>query len=160
MRFISDSIHGLLDYAVAIILIVVPFAADFAATSAMAHWLSVAAGVALLVYSLLTDYARGVRALIPFKVQLVIDAVVGLALIAAPFVFSFGGFAEQFYLVMGVAVVLVVLLTNPETAAATPAASAEPPAAPPSTPEPPASPPPPSTPPGTPTGTPPAGGGL
>ena len=68
MRFITDSLNSALDYIVAVVLIVTPFLAGFAEQSQAALGLSVAAGVALFVYSLLTDYWCSVRQLISFKV--------------------------------------------------------------------------------------------
>ncbi len=55
MRFISPRLHGVLDYAVAGALISVPLLLDFAASSLAAAVISVAAGIGLTVYSLLTD---------------------------------------------------------------------------------------------------------
>jgi hypothetical protein len=115
MRFISPRIHGILDYAVAAALIGVPFVLDFAASSLIAAVLSVAAGVGLAVYSLLTDYAAGVRDLIPWWVHLTLDAVAAGVLLAAPFAFGFGGIARGFYVTVAVAVLAVVATTQLET---------------------------------------------
>ena len=113
MRFIGQSFHGVLDYTVAITLIVAPFLRGFAEYGPIAQWMSVAAGAALVIYSLITDYSLSARALLPFSVHLVIDFLAGVAFVTAPFIFGFGGVAAQFYVVMGAAVVVVVLLTNP-----------------------------------------------
>jgi hypothetical protein len=115
MRFISPRIHGILDYAVAAALIAVPFVLDFAASSLIAAVLSVAAGVGLAVYSLLTDYSAGVRDLIPWRVHLTLDAVAAGVLLAAPFVFGFGGIPRAFYVTVAVAVLAVVATTQLET---------------------------------------------
>ncbi len=113
MRFINDSLHGALDYIVAVVLIVTPFLAGFAEHSQAALGLSVAAGVALFVYSLLTDYWSSVRQLIPYKVHLEIDFAVGIAFLIATFLLGFSGLVQTYYLVMGAGVILVVLFTDP-----------------------------------------------
>lgn len=113
MRFIKNQLHGVLDYAVAITLIVAPFALGFAAIDPVGHWLSVAAGVGLFVYSLLTGYSLSLQKLIPYGVHLVFDFLAGVVFIAAPFLFGFDGIMRLFYLGMGIAVVLVVLLSDP-----------------------------------------------
>ena len=118
MRFISPRIHGMLDYAVAAALIAVPLVLDFAASSPIATVISVAAGVGLTVYSLLTDYSAGLRDLIPWRVHLTLDAAAALALLAAPFVFGFGGIARGFFVAVAVAVLAVVATTQVETDAA------------------------------------------
>jgi len=115
MRFISPRIHGMLDYAVAAALIAVPLVLGFAASSLIAAALSVAAGVGLAAYSLLTDYSAGLRDLIPWRVHLSLDAVAAVVLLAAPFVFGFGGIAHGFYVTVAVAVLAVVATTQLET---------------------------------------------
>ena len=111
-RFLTPRLHGLLDYAAAAGLIVLPFLLDLAASSPLAHWLSVAAGVGLVAYSLLTDYAFGVFRVLPFRVHLALDLSAAVAFLAAPFLFGWSGLVLGYYLVMGAAVVAVVAVTN------------------------------------------------
>lgn len=116
MRFINNQLHGALDYIVAVTLIVVPFVLGFMTIDPIGHWLSVAAGAGLFVYSLLTGYSLGLRKLIPYGVHLVFDFVAGVVFVAAPFIFGFDGLMRSYYLVMGVAVIIVVLLSDPKVA--------------------------------------------
>ncbi len=120
MRFLPQSVHGALDYLVAITLIAAPFILDFQAESSFAHWLSFAAGVGLFVYSLLTDYGPGALAAIPFKVHLLLDFAAGALFVVLAFVANFSTEAAWFYGVVGAAVVAVVFTTKLE--ADTPAA--------------------------------------
>jgi lipopolysaccharide export LptBFGC system permease protein LptF len=115
MKFINDKVHGILDYVVAFVLIAVPNIFGFQAINPMAYWLSVAAGAGLIVYSLLTSYSISARKLIPFKVHLMLDFAAAMVFIAAPFIFGFEGNVSIYYIVSGVAIALVVLLTNPAT---------------------------------------------
>ena len=110
MRFLNDKVHGVIDYAAAIALMVMPFVLGF---TGIAMMLSVAGGAALFLYSLLTSYSLSARNAIPFGVHLVIDFIAGVAFVAAPFLFGFEGIVQTYYFVMGGAVILVVLLTNP-----------------------------------------------
>lgn len=112
LRFINGRIHGFLDYAVAVTLLIVPFGLNFQATSPIAHWVSVAAGAALLLYSALTDYSLSVSRVIPLGFHLTLDFLAGVAFVIAPFLFGFEGIARWFYLVTGIAVIVVVLLTE------------------------------------------------
>ena len=116
MRFINDKIHGVIDYLAAIALVVAPFLLGFSGTALI---LSVAAGAALFAYSLLTSYSLSARKAIPFGVHLVIDFIAGIAFVAAPLVLGFTGLVATYFYVMGGAVILVVLLTDPKTALAT-----------------------------------------
>jgi hypothetical protein len=115
MRFISARFHGFLDYAVAFALIAAPLLLDFAAISVAAAAISVAAGLGLVAYSLVTDYSAGVRDLIPWRVHLALDAVAATALLAAPFALGFSGIARGFFVVVALAVLVVVATTELHT---------------------------------------------
>lgn len=116
MRFINNQVHGALDYIVAITLIAAPFVLGFAAINPIGHWLSVAAGVGLFIYSLLTGYSLSLQKLIPYGVHLVFDFLAGVVFVAAPFLFGFEGLMQLYYLVMGGAVIVVVALSDPKVA--------------------------------------------
>lgn len=112
IRFLTPAVHGLLDYAAAAALIVLPFALDLGAASPLAQWLSVAAGAGLVAYSLVTDYAFGAFRLLPFRAHLVLDVAAALAFLVAPFLFGWSGLVLGYYLVMGAGVLVVVAVTE------------------------------------------------
>ena len=117
LQFLTPTMHGVLDYAAAGGLIVFPFLLNLGAESAIALWLSVAAGVGLIGYSLLTDYALSPWSVISYRGHLALDATAGLAFIAAPFVFGFSPLTSIYYFVMVAGVLLVVALSKrPEKA--------------------------------------------
>ena len=110
--FITPFTHGFVDYAGALILITVPFVANFQAASSVAFWLSIGAGIGLLAYSLLTDYTLSLKPLIPLKIHLLLDAIASAAFLIAPFVFGFEGLVQLFFLANGILVLMAVLLTH------------------------------------------------
>ena len=112
MKIISAKFHGFIDYATAVVLILAPFIIFPAGAPLTAKALSVVAGIALILYSLVTDYSVSVRNAIPFKVQLGIDFIAGAAFVAAPFVLGFTGLTQHYFIVMGAAIIAVVLLTD------------------------------------------------
>jgi hypothetical protein len=114
MKFISQKVHGILDYSVAIVLMCAPVVLRFSDVSVAAAVISAVAGIGLVIYSLLTAYSGGVRALIPFRVHLVLDALAAVALLVVPFLLGFAGTPRAFYLVIGVAVLAVVACTRVE----------------------------------------------
>ncbi len=114
MKFISPKVHGILDYSVATVLVVGPLVLRFSDVSGAAAVIAVVAGVGLFVYSLLTNYSAGLRAVIPFRVHLVLDASAAVALLVVPFLFGFAGTPRAFYLVIGAAVLVVVACTRLE----------------------------------------------
>ena len=112
MRFINSSLHGIMDYAAALALIVLPFLLGLEEQSALAHWISVIAGVGLIGYSLITQYAFSLAKVIPFKLHLILDIVAAIFFLIAPFVLGFDGVAAIYYWVMGAGVVMVVVFSN------------------------------------------------
>ena len=112
LRIITPRVHGVIDYMSAIVLILAPSVLEFNEVSPYAYWLSVIAGVILILYSLMTDYDFSIGILIPLKTHLVIDFSAGVLFILWPFIFDFTGLALAYYLVMGFGVLLVVGLTQ------------------------------------------------
>src|SRR5262245_7239077 len=117
MKFISPGVHGALDYAVASVLVGAPVVLRFSDVSVGAAVIAVAAGIGLFVYSLLTAYSAGVRALIPFRVHLLLDASAAATLLVVPFLLGFAGTPRAFFLVIGIAVLAVVACTRVDEAA-------------------------------------------
>lgn len=104
--------HAVADYAVGILLIVVAVAAG---DSAGAVATGVVVGTVVLLVSALTRYPLGIAKVLPFTIHSAGDYLAAALLIVAPFALNFadaeGGLAT-FYVVMGVAVLAVSLVTN------------------------------------------------
>ncbi len=108
MRFITKEIHALLDYPVALSLIGLPFLLGLGSSSPLAFQLSLATGVAALILTLLTDHRLGVIKVIPYKIHLAVDLMVGLVFVIVPFVLAFKGLDAYYYWVIGATVLTVV----------------------------------------------------
>lgn len=116
MRFVTQKIHSLLDYPVALSLFAMPFILELGATNPAAKWLSVATGVAAFVLTLLTDHETGVFRVVPYWLHVAVDRLVGVTFLAAPFALGFGGLDAVYYWANAVAVLTVtVILAAPET---------------------------------------------
>jgi hypothetical protein len=104
--------HAVADYAVGILLIVVALV-DNGSAGAVAT--GVVVGVVVLIVSALTRYPLGLVKVLPFPVHSGGDYLAAALLIVAPFALNFadaeGGMAA-FYVIMGVAVLAVSLITN------------------------------------------------
>ena len=114
MKFITKRIHALLDYPVAIALIVLPFVLGLGTSNPLALTLSVATGVAALLLTILTDHHLGIIRVVPYKVHLIVDFLVAIVFILAPFVLSFEGIDAYYYWINGAAVLTVVSLHKNE----------------------------------------------
>lgn len=114
MKFVTKRIHAFLDYPVAIALMVLPFLLGLGSSNPLALQLSVAVGVAALVLTLLTDHHLGVFRVIPYRYHLLVDFLVAIVFILAPFALSFKGLDGYYYWINGAAVLVVVSLHKPE----------------------------------------------
>ena len=117
-RFVTKTIHAYLDYPVAVGLIAMPFLFGLGAENALAFWLSVATGIAAFALTVLTDHHLGVIRVLPYSLHLAVDGLVGVAFVAAPLVLGFVGLDFWYYTVLGLTVLAVVGLHQPEDRAA------------------------------------------
>jgi len=115
MKFITKQIHAYLDYPVAIALIILPFILGLGSSNLLAVQLSVLTGVAAFILTILTNHQTGIFRIISYKMHLIVDFLVAIVFLAAPFIFSFNGIDALYYWLNGAAVLAVVSLHKPET---------------------------------------------
>jgi len=111
MKILTGKIHGYLDYLVVIIFLLAPCVLGFSQIPMIISYSL--AGIHLLL-TLLTDFPLGVIKLVPLKLHGIIELIVGLCLIALPFVLNFGAepAAQYFYIANGAVILLVWFLTD------------------------------------------------
>lgn len=119
MRFIPTRTHGVLDYAVGLLLILAPYLLGFADGGA-AQWVPQVLGLGAIVHALLTDYELGLVRVIPMPVHLLLDAASGALLAISPWLFGFADRVWLPHLVLGLFEIGAALTTRtiPGTAAA------------------------------------------
>jgi len=120
MRFIPTKVHAVLDYVVAIALILAPTIFMFEEVGGAAVIIPRVLGVGLILYSLLTRYELGLVKVIGMPVHLVFDVLASVFLIASPFLFGFADEAPNAWvphIAVGVAVILVVLCSKSQPGA-------------------------------------------
>lgn len=112
VRFLPAWLHAVADYAVGATLIVVAAAVG---GSGKAIGTGVAVGAVVLLVSMLTRYPLGVVKVLPFTVHSAGDYLAAALLVVAPFALNFNNSdtgLTAFYIVAGVAVLAVSLITN------------------------------------------------
>lgn len=112
VRFLPAWFHAIADYAVAAALIVVALAVG---GSSKAVGTGVAIGVVVLLVSMMTRYPLGVVKVLPFTLHSAGDYLAAALLVIAPFALSFNSTDSGltvFYIVAGVAVLAVSMITN------------------------------------------------
>ena len=114
MRFIPTRFHAPLDYIVGVALIAAPWILQFSEHTAPTV-LSMALGVGLIAYSLITNYELGVWKVAPMAVHNLFDIAAGIVLVVSPWLF---GFADETanvwvpFVVVGAAAIFLGLTTD------------------------------------------------
>jgi hypothetical protein len=108
---VPTRIHGILDYLLGALLIGSPWLLGFAAGGAET-WVPVGAGVAVIAYSLLTDYEMGVVRRLNMPMHLFLDALLGVLLAASPWLLGFDTHVWIPHVVLGAVEVLTAAVTD------------------------------------------------
>ncbi len=109
LKFLSDKMHGILDYGVVIIFALAP---TLLGIGDMAAWLCYALAAIHLVMTLFTDMPLGVVKLVPIKLHGTIELLVGLALIVVAWVFPELRSGQLFFTLMGAIIFFVWVSSN------------------------------------------------
>jgi hypothetical protein len=125
VRFVTQKLHAMLDYPVAISLMAMPFLLGLGESTPLALWLSVGTGVAAFILTLLTDHETGVFRVLPYSFHLAVDFAVGVVFLIAPIAFDSTGIDAWFYWANAAVVLTVVGLHKPQAAASQAIASTQ-----------------------------------
>lgn len=111
-------VHGVIEYLAGVLLIAAPFLLNFDSGAAVA--VSIVAGVVVLAVAASTDGPTSLINSIPLAVHLMLDFALAGVLIAAPFLFGFSSESAPtaFFIIVGVAHLLVTIGTRFQAAAA------------------------------------------
>jgi hypothetical protein len=114
---ISRFLHGAIEYAAGVLLIAAPFLFGFESNAAVA--VSIMAGLLILVVASSTDGPTSLVNSIPISVHLLLDLALAAVLVASPFLFAFNDESAPtaFFIVLGVAHLLITIGTRFQTAA-------------------------------------------
>jgi len=110
--FLPPLVHGVLDYPLAAVLIVLPLVLSF--DDEAAKWIAFGLGIGAAVLAVATAWATGIVRIIPPLLHGYADIVVTVALIVLPFIVGFSDHttALVFYLVVGAAGLAATLATR------------------------------------------------
>jgi hypothetical protein len=109
-RFINTKLHGILDYSLAFTLYL-PWIVDYE-RSASDSWLFSSMGTILLLYSLFTDYEFSLIKLLPIKVHLVLDVLIGVILMFSPMIFNLRNYFYFWPSIIGASFILLVTFSS------------------------------------------------
>lgn len=103
-------IHGVLDYTVGALLVILPFVLGFA--NGAQRWVPVGIGAAVIVYSLLTDYELGAVKRLQMPAHLWLDGLGGVLLAASPWLFGFDSEVWIPHVALGALSIAVAVITD------------------------------------------------
>jgi hypothetical protein len=111
VKIFTPLTHGYLDYVTVLLFLAAPTLLGLSGAPAT---LAYALAIIHLVMTLFTDFPLGLFKLIPFTMHGWVERVVGPLLVVVPFLlgFSADSTARNFYMVIGVVIILVGLLTD------------------------------------------------
>jgi VIT1/CCC1 family predicted Fe2+/Mn2+ transporter len=111
---IPRAVHGMLEYAIAAVLIAAPFVLGFSDEGAPTA-VSIISGVVVLMSGASTEcFPTSLIKSVPIGMHIALDFILGALFIAAPFLFGFSDDSTPtaFFIVMGVLGLLITLATR------------------------------------------------
>ncbi|MDR3606282.1 MAG: hypothetical protein P4M08_02755 [Oligoflexia bacterium] len=115
---ISLDTHNVLDYVAGFALIGGPYLFGFSDIYTARNTF-MGLGALLIAYSLITRYRYSVLKIVPVGVHMAMDVILGIAVMGAPFLFSYDVLLTRFqyaiHFVYGLAAVGLVVLTRPKS---------------------------------------------
>ena len=111
MNKISTQYHGYLDFVTVFIFLVAPSIFGLTSTAAVLAYVLAAVH---LVMTLATDFPFGVVKIIPFVIHGWVERIVGPILVVIPFILRFSDqpAARNFYIAIGLVIIVVGFLTD------------------------------------------------
>ncbi|WPR75981.1 SPW repeat protein [Algoriphagus sp. NG3] len=111
MKLISPKIHAYLDYGIAAILIGIPWIFGFT-MNGPEIWIPVIIGLITLTYSIFTRFKEEHFGIIPLRIHVISDVILGIFLAISPWITDFSKTSAIPHLVMGVLICAIALLTD------------------------------------------------
>lgn len=115
MRVISTRIHGVIDLAIAALLIFSPFIFNFVSLGGPAVVIPIVLGIVLASYSALTNDEEGVLRVINMPAHMMLDIILAAGLMLSPYLFNFAGgplYTWLPHVLLGMSLIIVAMVSN------------------------------------------------
>jgi len=109
---VGTKVHGLLDYLMGIGLIGAPLLLNLA-TDGVETWVPALLGLAIVGYSLFTNYELGVWKVLSIRAHLRLDLIGGIILCISPWLFGFSQLVWIPHFLLGIIIICISLVTKP-----------------------------------------------
>jgi hypothetical protein len=108
---IPTKLHAVVDYLFGIVAMLAPWLLGFNQLTTPTALL-VTVGALTMVMSLFTNYEGGVLKIIPMRIHLVLDLLIGIVLSLSPWLFNFSHVIKYPHLAMGIFAIIASLITK------------------------------------------------
>lgn len=115
MRVISTRIHGVIDLAIAALLIFSPFIFNFVSLGGPAVVIPIVLGIVLASYSALTNDEEGVLRVINMPAHMMLDIILAAGLMLSPYLFNFADgplYTWLPHVLLGISLIIVAMVSN------------------------------------------------
>jgi phosphatidylserine synthase len=109
MGFISTKIHAILDFVIAVTLIVFPWILGFGGP---AQLVLVTVGILMAVISLLSIHEIGIYKIVPMEIHLLVDALMGLFLMMSPWLIGFAHVEIGPHILIGILIIVIAIFSK------------------------------------------------
>lgn len=109
---VGTRVHGLLDYIMGIGLIGAPLLLNLA-TDGVETWVPALLGLAIIGYSLFTNYEMGVWKVLSIRTHLKLDLIAGIILCISPWIFGFSHLVWTPHLLLGIIIICLSIVSKP-----------------------------------------------
>ena len=109
MRILPTMLHGMLDYLVGLIVVILPFALGL---YGLQQGALIFLGVLVILYSAVTDYEMGLIRYLRIRFHLFLDALFGLAMLLMPSLLDFPMGARWPNYLIGILALVLVAVTR------------------------------------------------
>ncbi|ALI99794.1 hypothetical protein DC20_13430 [Rufibacter tibetensis] len=111
MRIIPTSVHGMMDYLIAILLIASPWVFGFY-RGGIESYLPIGIGAVILVQALMTKNETGAMKVIPMPAHIISDLAIGFLLALSPWLFFFHDYIWEPHFIVGLLIVGQAVMTR------------------------------------------------
>jgi hypothetical protein len=111
MKIISPKLHAYIDYVIAAVLILFHWIFGYELDEA-SSWIPLILGVTFLTYSILTRFRDEHFGMIPLRIHLMLDMLVGVTLILVPWILGDTDRLPYLQSGLGVLILLIAFMTK------------------------------------------------
>jgi hypothetical protein len=116
MRFLSSKTHTTIGLCIGVALLVAPWLFRFSSVGGLTVGIPLIVGLFIIASEMTTTSSASLFKLVPMRIHLIIDYLIGAFLAASPWIFGFANLSPNAWLphlIVGLATIAYALITDP-----------------------------------------------